>query len=223
MANYEVSSVRAAAAPAIEINKVLRNTYMLLGLTLAFSAVVATAAMIADAPYLGFLPTLVGFFGLLFIVHKTANSHWGLFWTFAFTGFLGYGLGPILNAYLTLANGDVLIASALGTTALAFVGLSAFALVTRKDFSFLSGFLVVGFFVLMGAVLLAWLFDLSGFHLAISCGFVLFACAAILWQTSAIIHGGETNYILATITLYVQIYNLFISLLHIFGAFGSDD
>lgn len=222
MANYEVSSVRAAAAPAIEINKVLRNTYMLLGLTLAFSAVVATAAMIADAPYLGFLPTLVGFFGLLFIVHKTANSPWGLFWTFAFTGFLGYGLGPILNAYLTLANGDVLIASALGTTALAFVGLSAFALVTRKDFSFLSGFLVVGFFVLMGAVLLAWLFDLSGFHLAISCGFVLFACAAILWQTSAIIHGGETNYILATVTLYVQIYNLFISLLHIFGAFGED-
>ena len=127
-----------------------------------------------------------------------------------------------LGKQYTNITGDVLIASALGTTALAFVGLSAFALMTRKDFSFLSGFLVVGFFVLMGAVLLAWLFDLSGFHLAISCGFVLFACAAILWQTSAIIHGGETNYILATVTLYVQIYNLFISLLHIFGAFGED-
>jgi modulator of FtsH protease len=227
MADYRLSQSRAAAAPAgalpaVEINKVLRNTYMLLGLTLAFSAVVATVSMVAQAPYLGFLPTLIGFFGLLFIVHKTANGPWGLFWTFAFTGFLGYGLGPILNAYLSLANGDVLVASALGTTALAFVGLSAYAVISRKDFSFLSGFLVAGFFVLMGSVLLAWLFDLSGIHTAISCGFVLFSCAAILWQTSAIIQGGETNYILATITLYVQIYNMFLSLLHIFGVMSDD-
>jgi modulator of FtsH protease len=222
MADYNASPIRAAAAPAIEINKVLRNTYMLLGLTLAFSALAATVSMAMNAPYLGFLPTIIGFFGLLFIVHKTANTPWGLFWTFAFTGFMGFGLGPILNAYLTLANGDALIASALGTTALAFVGLSAFAVISRKDFSFLSGFLVVGFFVLMGSVVLAWLFDLSGFHTAISCGFVLFSCAAILWQTSAIVRGGETNYILATITLYVQIYNLFLSLLHIFGVMGDD-
>ena len=211
----EAASV--ASAPVIEINRVLRNTYMLLGLTLLFSAIVATVSMIAQAPYLGFLPTIIGFFGLMFAVHKTANSSWGLFWTFAFTGFLGYGLGPILNVYLSLANGDFIVASALGTTALAFVGLSAYALVTRKDFSFLSGFLVVGFFVLMGSVLISWLFNLSGIQTAISCGFVLFSCAAILWQTSAIIHGGERNYILATITLYVQIYNLFLSLLHIIG------
>lgn len=223
MADYNVSPARTTTVPAVEINKVLRNTYMLLGLTLAFSAVVATVSMVLNAPYIGFLPTIIGFFGLLFLVHKTANSPWGLVSTFAFTGFMGFGLGPILNAYLTLANGDALIASALGTTALAFVGLSAFAIVSRKDFSFLSGFLVVGFFVLMGSVVLAWLFDLSGFHTAISCGFVLFSCAAILWQTSAIVRGGETNYILATITLYVQIYNLFLSLLHIFGALGGDD
>jgi modulator of FtsH protease len=226
MAEYRASQIRAAAAPsalpAVEINKVLRNTYMLLGMTLAFSAVVATVSMVMQAPYLGFLPTLIGFFGLLFLVHKTANSPWGLLSTFAFTGFLGYGLGPILNMYLSLANGDFLVASALGTTALAFVGLSAYAVISRKDFSFLSGFLVAGFFVLMGSVLLAWLFDLSGFHTAISCGFVLFSCAAILWQTSAIIQGGETNYILATVTLYVQIYNLFLSLLHIFGVMGDD-
>tara|TARA_B100000686_G_scaffold292789_1_gene321726 strand:+ start:164 stop:844 length:681 start_codon:yes stop_codon:yes gene_type:complete len=213
--HLEAASV--ASAPVIEINRVLRNTYMLLGLTLLFSAIVATVSMIAQAPYLGFLPTIIGFFGLMFAVHKTANSSWGLFWTFAFTGFLGYGLGPILNVYLSLANGDFIVASALGTTALAFVGLSAYALVTRKDFSFLSGFLVVGFFVLMGSVLISWLFNLSGIQTAISCGFVLFSCAAILWQTSAIIHGGERNYILATITLYVQIYNLFLSLLHIIG------
>ncbi len=207
---------------AIEINRVLRNTYLLLGMTLAWSAVVAGVSMALNAPHPGFILTLVGFFGLLFAVHKTANSVWGLFWVFMFTGFLGYTLGPILNVYLSLSNGSQLVASALGTTAVAFVGLSAYALITRKDFSFLSGFLVVGFFVLMGAVLLSWLFDLSGMHTAISAGFVLFASAAILFQTSAIVHGGETNYLLATITLYVSIYNLFLSLLQIFGVMGED-
>lgn len=216
----------SAASPVrttgIEINRVLRNTYMLLGMTLAWSAAVAGVAMAMNAPYPGFILTLAGFFGLLFAVHKTANSPWGLFWVFAFTGFLGYTLGPILNIYMSLENGGTLVTSALATTAVAFVGLSAYALITRKDFSFLSGFLVVGFFVLMGAVVLSWLFDLSGFQTAISAGFVLFASAAILWQTSAIIHGGETNYLLATITLYVSIYNLFLSLLHIFGVMGED-
>lgn len=207
---------------AIETNRVLRNTYLLLGLTLAWSAVVAGVSMAFNAPHPGFILTLAGFFGLLFAVHKTANSVWGLFWVFMFTGFLGYTLGPILNVYLSLSNGSQLVASALGTTAVAFVGLSAYALITRKDFSFLSGFLVVGFFVLMGAVLLSWLFDLSGMHTAISAGFVLFASAAILFQTSAIVHGGETNYLLATITLYVSIYNLFLSLLQIFGVMGED-
>lgn len=206
-----------AASGAIEINRVLRNTYMLLGMTLAWSAVVATMSMAMNAPYPGFIIVIAGFFGLLFAVHKTANSPWGLFWVFAFTGFLGFTLGPILNMYLNLANGPTLVASALATTAAAFVGLSAYAVVTRKDFSFLSGFLVVGFFVLMGAVLLSFLMDLSAFHTAISAGFVLFASAAILWQTSAIVRGGETNYLLATVLLYTSIYNLFVSLLHIFG------
>jgi modulator of FtsH protease len=218
--------VRAATHPgvgsAVEINRVLRNTYLLLGMTLAFSAVVAGVSMSLNLPHPGVIVWLVGFFALLFVVHKTANSPWGLLTVFLFTGFMGYGLGPILNYYLSLSNGGTLVASAFGTTAFAFVGLSGYALVTRKDFSFLSGFLVVGFFVLMGAVLLGLVFDLSGFHTAISAGFVLFSCAAILWQTSAIIHGGETNYILATVTLYVQIYNLFLSLLHIFGALGDD-
>jgi modulator of FtsH protease len=213
----------ARGAQGIEVNRVLRNTYMLLGMTLAWSAVVATTAMAVNAPYPGFLLVIAGFFGLLFAVHKTADSGWGLFWVFAFTGFLGYTLGPILNLYLSLPNGGSLVASALGTTAVAFVGLSAYALITRKDFSFLSGFLVVGFFVLMGAVLLSWLFELSGIQTAISAGFVLFASAAILWQTSAIVHGGETNYVLATVTLFTQIYNLFLALLQIFGGFGGDD
>ncbi len=221
MADRQMSTASIGAAPAgiaaVEVNKVLRNTYLLLAMTLAFSAVVAGLAMAMNAPYPGFIPVLIGFFGLLFIVHKTANSPWGLFWVFAFTGFMGYALGPILNLYLSLPNGGSIVASAMGTTAIAFVGLSAYALITRKDFSFLSGFLVVGFFVLMGAVLLGFFFELSAFQTAISAGFVLFSSALILWQTSAIIHGGETNYLLATITLYVSIYNILLSLLHIFG------
>ena len=191
-------------------------------MTLAFSALMAGVSMAMGAPYLGPIVTLVGFFGLIFAVHKTAHSSLGLLFVFLLTGFMGFTIGPIINAYLSLANGPSLVTSALGTTAAAFVGLSAFAVVTRKDFSFLSGFLVVGFFVLMGAVVLSLFFDLSAFSVAISCAFVLFASAAILWQTSAIIHGGETNYVIATVTLFASFYNLFVSLLHIFGVMGDE-
>ena len=220
MAPTDVISARAAGA--VSINKVLRNTYMLLGMTLAFSALMAGVSMAMGAPYLGPIVTLAGFFGLIFAVHKTAHSSLGLLFVFLLTGFMGFTIGPIINAYLSLANGPSLVTSALGTTAAAFVGLSAFAVITRKDFSFLSGFLVVGFFVLMGAVVLSLFFDLSAFSVAISCAFVLFASAAILWQTSAIIHGGETNYIIATVTLFASFYNLFVSLLHIFGVMGDE-
>ena len=220
MAPTDVISARAAGA--VSISKVLRNTYMLLGMTLAFSALMAGVSMAMGAPYLGPIVTLAGFFGLIFAVHKTAHSSLGLLFVFLLTGFMGFTIGPIINAYLSLANGPSLVTSALGTTAAAFVGLSAFAVVTRKDFSFLSGFLVVGFFVLMGAVVLSLFFDLSAFSVAISCAFVLFASAAILWQTSAIIHGGETNYIIATVTLFASFYNLFVSLLHIFGVMGDE-
>ena len=220
MAPTDVISARAAGA--VSISKVLRNTYMLLGMTLAFSALMAGVSMAMGAPYLGPIVTLAGFFGLIFAVHKTAHSSLGLLFVFLLTGFMGFTIGPIINAYLSLANGPSLVTSALGTTAAAFVGLSAFAVITRKDFSFLSGFLVVGFFVLMGAVVLSLFFDLSAFSVAISCAFVLFASAAILWQTSAIIHGGETNYIIATVTLFASFYNLFVSLLHIFGVMGDE-
>ena len=220
MAPTDVISARAAGA--VSINKVLRNTYMLLGMTLAFSALMAGVSMAMGAPYLGPIVTLVGFFGLIFAVHKTADSSLGLLFTFLLTGFMGFTIGPIINIYLSMANGPSLVTSALGTTAAAFVGLSAFAVITRKDFSFLSGFLVVGFFVLMGAVVLSLFLDLSAFSVAISSAFVLFASAAILWQTSAIIHGGETNYIIATVTLFASFYNLFVSLLHIFGVMGDD-
>lgn len=206
---------------AIEINRVLRNTYLLLGMTLAFSAVVTYVAVATRAPYLGFFPTLIGFFGLLFVVHRLANSAWGLLAVFAFTGFLGYTLGPLLALYLKLPNGPALVGHALALTSAAFVGLSAYAIVTRKDFSFLGGFLVAGFFVLMGAIVLAYFTDIGGLSFAISVGVGLFACAAILFETGAIVNGGETNYIRATVGLYVSLYNLFTSLLSLLGA--SDD
>ncbi|MNZ84299.1 Modulator of FtsH protease YccA [compost metagenome] len=136
---------------------------------------------------------------------------------------MGYTLGPILNRYLGMSNGADLIVSAFTMTAIVFGGLSAYVLTTRKNMSFLSGFITVGFFVLLGAILAAWLFEISGLQLAISAGFVLFSSAMILFQTSAIIHGGERNYIMATISLYVSIYNLFLSLLQIFGIMGRDD
>jgi modulator of FtsH protease len=220
MADYNVSPTRTATAPAIEINKVLRNTYMLLGLTLAFSALMAYAAMAVNAPYLG-LWTLLGWFGLLYAIHKTANSVWGIFWVFAFTGFLGFTIGPVIEFYLQTPNGSDVVGMALGSTAVAFVGLSVFALTTRKDFSFLGGFLTVGIIALFGIVLLSWVFDLSAFMGAIGAAVVLLMSALILWQTSAIIHGGETNYIMATTTLYMSIYNMFSWLLLLIGM-GDD-
>ncbi|THG87062.1 Bax inhibitor-1/YccA family protein [Pseudomonas sp. A-1] len=207
----------------IETSKVLRNTYALLAMTLSFSGLVAFAAQQAHVPHPGILITLVGFYGLFFLTVKLRNSGWGLLSTFALTGFMGYTLGPILDRYLGMANGADVIVSAFTMTAIVFGGLSAYVLTTRKDMSFLSGFITVGFFVLLSAMLAAWLFEISGLQLAISAGFVLFSSAAILYQTSEIIHGGERNYIMATVSLYVSIYNLFISLLQIFGIMGSDD
>lgn len=221
MAERPISAARVATidrgAGALEVNKVLRNTYMLLGMTLAFSSVVAGAAMALNAPHPGLLPMLIGFFGLLFAIHKTANSPWGLVWVFAFTGFLGYTMGPVLNLYLQLANGGEIVTMALGATAAAFVGLSAVALITKKDFSFMGNFLMVGLLVVFAVVMLSWFMDLSAFYGAIGGAVVILMSGLILWQTSEIIHGGENNYILATTTLYMSIYNLFNWLLVLFG------
>ena len=215
-------NVGARAIPhAFEMNRVLRNTYLLLGMTLAFSSLVTYVAVATQAPRLGFFPTLIGFFGLMFVVHRLANSAWGLVAVFAFTGFLGYTLGPLLTLYLKLPNGSLLVGQSLALTAAAFVGLSAYAVMTRKDFSFLGGFLVAGFCVLVGALVFAYFVDVSGLAFAISVGIVLFACAAILFETGLIVSGGETNYIRATVSLYVSIYNLFTSLLSLLG--GAED
>lgn len=207
----------------VEVNRVLRNTYSLLGMTLAFSGLVAYLAMQMKVAYPNIFVVLIGFYGLFFLTAKLQNSAWGLLSTFALTGFMGYTLGPILNMYLGLPNGSEIVASAMGMTALVFFGLSAYVLISRKDMSFLSGFITAGCFVLLGASLVGMFFHISGLQLAISAGFVLFSSACILLQTSEIVHGGERNYIMATVSLYVSIYNLLVSLLQLLGVFGSDD
>ncbi|MDN3237619.1 Bax inhibitor-1/YccA family protein [Pseudomonas sp. WAC2] len=212
-----------AVAERRDISRTLRNTYALLGMTLAFSGLVAYVSQQMRVAYPNIFVVLIGFYGLFFLTVKLRNSGWGLVSTFALTGFMGYTLGPILNMYLGLPNGGSIIFSALGMTALVFFGLSAYALITRKDMSFLSGFLMAGFWILLGAIALSFFVNISGLQLAISAGFVLFASAAILFQTSAIIHGGEDNYIMATISLYVSIYNLFVSLLQLLGFASSND
>lgn len=214
-----VQSAQTASASAV--GKVLKNTYLLLAMTLSFSAFTAYLSQ-------GFGPLnpwlfLIGAFGLLFLTQKLANSGWGLVSVFAFTGFFGFALGPIVNTYLQTAAGSAIMMQALGGTAIIFLALSGYALVSRKDFSFLSGFLFIGGIVLMLGVLAGLLLNISGLQLALSAGFMLFASAAILFQTSAIIHGGERNYILATISLYLSIYNIFVSLLQLLGALNGDD
>ncbi|MCM2130634.1 Bax inhibitor-1/YccA family protein [Larsenimonas rhizosphaerae] len=214
------SEARQEVSPAY---KVLRNTYMLLALTLAFSAVTAGVAMSMGVAHLNIFVFFIGAYGLMFLVHKLKNSSAGLLAIFAFTGFMGFTLGPILTSYLTLSNGAQLIMTALGMTATTFIGLSAVVLITKKDFSFLSNFLMAGAIVLVVAMLVAMIFNISGLALAVSAGFVLFSSAMILFETSQIIHGGERNYILATLGLYLSIYNLFVSLLSILGVVSGDD
>ncbi|MDH4652337.1 MULTISPECIES: Bax inhibitor-1/YccA family protein [unclassified Pseudomonas] len=221
--NEQNYALNPAQAEQLEVSRVLRNTYGLLALTLAFSGLVAYAAQQMRVPYPSFFVVLIGFYGLFFLTVKLRNSAWGLVSTFALTGFMGYTLGPILNMYLGMPNGGEVVSSAFAMTALVFFGLSAYVLTTRKDMSFLGGFITAGFFVLIGAMLASFFFNISGLQLAISASFVVFSSVCILFQTSAIIHGGERNYIMATISLYVSIYNLFISLLQLVGVLSSND
>ncbi|QZQ48873.1 FtsH protease modulator YccA [Erwinia persicina] len=214
-----VSSTRESSL--LSTHRVLRNTYFLLGLTLAFSALTATLSTLYALPAPGLILMLVGFYGLMFLTYRLANSPAGILAAFAFTGFLGYCLGPILNSFMSAGMGDV-IALALGGTALVFFCCSACVLTTRKDMSFLSGMLMAGFVVLLIAVVANIFLNIPALHMAISVLFVLFSTGAILWETSNIIHGGETNYIRATVSLYVSLYNIFVSLLSLLGMSRSN-
>ncbi|ACS86463.1 FtsH protease modulator YccA [Musicola paradisiaca] len=214
-----VSSTREYSL--LNTHKVLRNTYFLLSMTLGFSALTATLSTVFQLPAPGLILTLVGFYGLMFLTYRLADRPAGILAAFALTGFMGYTLGPILSALISANAGDIIML-ALGGTALVFFCCSAYVLTTRKDMSFLSGMLMAGFVVLLVAVIANLFLNLPGLQMAISAMFILFSTGAILWETSNIIHGGETNYIRATVSLYVSIYNLFVSLLSLLGMSRSE-
>ncbi|MDO8937726.1 MAG: Bax inhibitor-1/YccA family protein [Methylicorpusculum sp.] len=218
------TAVSRPESSILATNKLLRNTYMLLSMTLLFSAMTAGASMAFDLPHPGMIVTLVGYFGLLFLTTKFRNSALGLVCVFALTGFMGLTLGPILTMYIkAFSNGHELIMTALGGTGVIFLGLSGYALMTRKDFSFMGGFLMVGILVAFLAGIGAVVFSMPALSLAVSAMFILLMSGMILFQTSALVNGGEDNYIMATVSLYVSIYNLFLSLLQILGVFGGDE
>ncbi|SRR6056297_72752 len=223
---FRASSVPASTTVVTDegARKVLRNTWKLLALTLTFSAIMAYTAMALNWPPLGPLITLAGFFGLLILTNTLRNSAWGLLAVFALTGFMGVTVGPLINAYLSaFGNGHQLVMAAFGMTAVAFLGASGFALVTKKDFSFMAPFLFVGILVAFVAALANLFLQLPALALAVSAMFAVLSTGLIMFQTQQIVRGGERNYISATVTLFVSIYNIFISLLQLFGfAFGEE-
>lgn len=205
-------------------NKVIKNTYMLLSATLLFSAVTAAISMSMHMPPMTYLISVIGAMLLgMFVLPKTANSSAGVGVVFAITGLMGFGLGAVLSMYLALPNGSQLVSTALGGTGIIFLALSGYALSTRRDFSFMGGFIFAGMIVLVLAMIAGLFLQIPAMQLAISAGFMLIMSAYILFQTSQMIHGGETNYLFATYGLYIAIFNIFISLLHILGVFGGDD
>ncbi|WP_116364172.1 Bax inhibitor-1/YccA family protein [Parahaliea mediterranea] len=207
----------------VSTNKVLKNTYLLLGLTLAFSALTAGISMAMGLPHGAALVLMLVGFGLLFVVNKMADTSKGLWAIFAFTGVMGASLGPLLNAYAAMPGGPALVMQALGGTAIVFFGLSAYALTTRKDFSFMGGFLMVGLIVAVVAMIANIFLAIPALALTINAAVIMIMSGLILFDTSRIIHGGETNYIRATVGLYLNIYNLFVHLLSLLTALGGDD
>jgi modulator of FtsH protease len=207
--NNRTQAVAYGQTSVLATNSLIRNTYILLSLTLLLSAATAGIAMVTNAPMMNVWLVLGGYFGLLFLTSYLRNSAWGLLSVFALTGFMGYTLGPVLNAYMAhYGNGSQL---------------SGYALTSRKDFSFMGGFITAGILIAFIAAIANIFLAIPALGLAVSSMFVLLMCGFILYQTSAMVHGGETNYIMATVSLYVSIYNLFTSLLHLLGVFGGDD
>lgn len=224
MNRNDVSVLSQRKESLLSTHKVLRNTYLLLSFTFLFSAITAYFSLASHARPMNPILMIAGVYGLMFLTQSLKDSAWGIVSVFAFTGFLGYTLGPILNHYITaFSNGPQLIATALGGTGMIFFALSGYVLTTRKDFSFLGGFLFIGVMVAFLAMIAGIFLQIPALNLAISAAFVLISSGLILFQTSEIIQGGETNYISATVGLFVSIYNLFISLLQLLGAFSGRD
>lgn len=206
----------------LSTNKVIRSTYQLLSMTLLFSAFAAYLSIAMQASQgMGLVATIAGIVMLWFVLPKTANSAAGIPVIFAITGLLGFGIGPMVAFYL--AVNPSIVMTALGGTGVIFLGLSGYALTTRKDFSFMGGFLMVGMLVIIGAALLNIFMGIPALSLTISAAVIMIMSGFILYETSSLIHGGETNYIMATASLFLSILNIFTSLLHLLGALGGDD
>ncbi|UJP03859.1 MAG: Bax inhibitor-1/YccA family protein [Nitrosomonas sp.] len=222
--NQNYSTVAQRSTSAIATNKVLRNTYLLLSMTLLFSGFTAALSMLMNTPPVTYLISVIGGMVIaMFVLPRFANSPAGIGIVFLITGMLGFGLGPVLSMYASLPNGGNIITLSLGGTGVIFMGLSAYALATKKDFSFLGGFLMVGFLLVLLAALANIFLQIPAMSLMISAVVIMIMSGFILYDTSRIIHGGETNYVLATIGLYMTIFNIFISLLQILGIMSNDD
>ncbi|WP_423186666.1 Bax inhibitor-1/YccA family protein [Alishewanella sp. d11] len=221
--SYRETSNIGTLSQGVEINKVLRNTYFLLGLTLAFSAVTAVLAVAMNISPLASIVCMIGGFIMLFVVNKKADSASGIFWVFGFAGLMGASLGPMLSYYAGIPGGASLIMQALAGTAIIFFSLSAYVLTTRKDFSFMGGFLMVGLIVALVASLANIFLAIPALSLAISAAIIMIMSGLILFDTSRIINGGETNYIRATVSLYLNVFNIFVHLLSLLGIMGGDD
>ena len=220
--NMEYTSVQSRTS-VFETNKLIRNTYLLLTMTLIMSAVTAGIAMVNRVGFVNPILMLVVFIGMPFVIYRMKNSVWALPLTFLFTGFMGYVLGPILSFYLGLANGPQVVMAAFATTATMFLALSGYALTTRRDFSFMGSFLFVGLFVILGAIILNLFMQIPALSLTISAAAVILMSGMILYDTGRMVHGGETNYIVMTVSMFANIYVLFIHLLNLFSFFGGND
>lgn len=221
--SYPLASTSPLERHSPAVQRVLRNTYALLAMTLLFSAMVASVTLTLKLPAPGLVLTLIGYFGLLFAVHKLQNSGWALPAVFALTGFMGYTLGPLLAHSLALPGGAQTVTLALGATGATFLSLSAYVLLTRRDFSFMGGFLFVGMIIALIAGVASVFLQMPALGLAVSAMVALLSAGLILFETSRIVNGGETNYVMATVGLYVSVFNLFTSLLSLFGIGGSSE
>lgn len=220
--NNALGSLSATTVIDSAAQRVLRNTYMLLSLCLGFAALTAGASASMRLPHPGIIITLVGYFGLLFLITRYRDRGIAVALVFALTGFMGYTLGPVISHYLNMPNGTQTVMTALGGTAAIFMGLSGYALVSKRDMSFMGGFLTVGILVAFLAGLAAVFFSIPALSLTVSAVFVLLMSGLILYETSNIVNGGETNYVMATVSLFVSIFNLFTSLLHLLGFANND-
>ena len=221
--NPNYAAVSRPRLNALEANKVLKNTYLLLSATLAFSAVMAMVSMAIQMPPMTYMIAIIASMVLgMFVLPKTANSSAGVGVIFLITGLLGFGLGSILTIYMAMANGPQIVATAMGGTGIIFLGLSGYALTSKKDFSFLGGFLFAGMMVIVLAIIASLFVQIPALSLTISAAVIMLMSGLILFETSRIINGGETNYIMATYSIFLSLFNIFISLLHILGITSSD-